>query len=117
MVTTLGILLPTIGRGGAWAAWEAEFFEGAGAQGGMPAAQALALRAELGKARRMLASHEVRAKPAAFVGELQLQLPEYRALEQRQRLHLEVTAHAEPGHLRRHFAERAPEADENVLLL
>lgn len=95
---------------GSWARWEESFFEG------MPAAKALDLRSQLQQARDFLLSREFRSKPAALVGELQLQLPEYRSLQQQQRLHLEVVAPSEPSELQRHFALH-PVADEEVVLL
>ena len=101
---------PNVLEPGSWALWEASFFQG------MPAAQALDLRSELQKARDFLLSREFRSKPAALVGELQLQLPEYRSLQQQQRLHLEVVAPSEPSELQRHFAFH-PVAHEEVVLL
>jgi hypothetical protein len=40
----------------------------------------------------------------------------YRTLEQRQRLHVEITAHAEPNQMQKHFAHH-PTADGTALVL
>lgn len=76
----------------------------------------IALKADLHQAREFILSKEFRRKPVALVTQLQLQLAEYRALEIRQRLHVEVLAHAEPHLMQKHFAKHT-QADEQVVIL
>jgi len=97
------------GERGTWRKWEHAFFDG------MPESRAMELRSELRKAKTFLASREFTSKSAALVSRLRIQLPQYRSLQQRQRLHLEVVAPSEPNAMQRHFATHVDQ-DEDVVL-